>query len=160
MRVRAAFVERSTGEILLGPPKSKAGRRVVGIPSAIIPALREHLAVFVKPEPGALVFPGVQGGPLRRSNFNKMSAWPYAVRSVGAEGLHVHDLRHTGTRSPRRAGIKDLMARMGHDSERAAMIYQHEARGADQTITSAIDRHVQAEQRATMTTARRAHWSR
>ena len=56
-------------EILLGPPKSKAGRRVVGIPSAIIPALREHLAVFVKPEPGALVFPGVQGGPLRRSNF-------------------------------------------------------------------------------------------
>ena len=26
-------------------------------------------------------------------------------------------------------------------------IYQHEARGADQTITSAIDRHVQAEQR-------------
>jgi hypothetical protein len=39
------------------------------------------------------------------------------------------------------------MARMGHDSERAAMIYQHEARGADQTIASAIDRHVQAEQR-------------
>jgi hypothetical protein len=24
-----------------------------------------------------------------------------------------------------------LMARMGHDSERAALIYQHEARGAD-----------------------------
>jgi hypothetical protein len=38
------------------------------------------------------------------------------------------------------------MARMGHDSERAAMIYQHEARGADQAITSAIDSHVQAEQ--------------
>jgi hypothetical protein len=39
------------------------------------------------------------------------------------------------------------MARMGHDSERAAMIYQHEARGADQLITSAIDAHVQDEQR-------------
>ncbi len=37
------------------------------------------------------------------------------------------------------------MARMGHDSERAAMIYQHEARGADQTITSAIDAHIAAE---------------
>ena len=37
------------------------------------------------------------------------------------------------------------MARMGHDSERAAMIYQHEARGADQRITDAIDSHVQAE---------------
>jgi cation transport regulator ChaB len=39
------------------------------------------------------------------------------------------------------------MARMGHDRERATVIYQHQARGADQTITSAIDRYVQAEQR-------------
>jgi hypothetical protein len=44
-----------------------------------------------------------------------------------------------------RAGIKDLMARMGHDrrmghdSERAAMIYQHQARGADEAITNGID---------------------
>jgi hypothetical protein len=37
------------------------------------------------------------------------------------------------------------MARMGHDSERAAMIYQHEARGADRAITDVIDSHVQAE---------------
>jgi hypothetical protein len=28
----------------------------------------------------------------------------------------------------------------------AAMIYQHEARGADQLITNAIDAHVQGEQ--------------
>ena len=135
------------GEILLGPPKSRAGRRIVGIPDAIIPALRGHLAVFVQDEPGALVFPGAKGGPLRRSNFNKMAAWPYAVRSIGAEGLHVHDLRHTGNTfaASSNAGLKDLMARMGHDSERAALIYQHEARGADQRITGAIDARVQAE---------------
>jgi len=35
------------------------------------------------------------------------------------------------------------MARMGHDSERAAIIYQHEARGADLVITSAIDAHIE-----------------
>jgi hypothetical protein len=35
------------------------------------------------------------------------------------------------------------MARMGHDSERAAIIYQHEARGADSAITSAIDAHIE-----------------
>jgi hypothetical protein len=39
------------------------------------------------------------------------------------------------------------MARMGHDSERAAMIYQHQARGADKTITDAIDAHVDDEKR-------------
>jgi hypothetical protein len=37
------------------------------------------------------------------------------------------------------------MARMGHDSERAAMIYQHEARGAGKTITGAIDVHIVTE---------------
>jgi integrase len=148
VRVRVAFVERSTGEILLGPPKSRAGRRVVGIPQAILPVLREHLATYVRDEPGALAFPGAHGGPLRRGNFNKMSAWPYAVRSIGADGLHFHDLRHTGNTfaAASGAGLRDLMARMGHDSERAAMIYQHEARGADRAITSAIDQHVQAEQ--------------
>src|SRR5580658_4592477 len=85
----------------------------------------------------------------RRGNFNKMSAWPHAVESIGMTGLHFHDLRHTGNQFAAHsgAGLRDLMARMGHDSERAAMIYQHEARGADQLITSAIDAHVQDEQR-------------
>jgi integrase len=134
--------------MLLGPPKSKAGRRVVGVPDAIVPALRDHLAMFVKDEPGALIFPGAKGGPLRRGNFNKMSAWPRAVASIGMTGLHFHDLRHTGNQFAAQSGaaLRDLMARMGHDSERAAMIYQHEARGADQLITNAIDAHLQGEQ--------------
>jgi integrase len=146
--VRAAFVERSTGELVLSAPKSRAGRRVVGIPAAIIPLLQEHLAIFVAPAPGALLFTGVKGGPLRRSNFNKMSGWPHAVRAIGAEGLHFHDLRHTGNHlaAVSGAGLRDLMARMGHDSERAAIIYQHRARGADELITTAIDAHIQAEQ--------------
>ncbi|MGC1289114.1 MAG: tyrosine-type recombinase/integrase, partial [Streptosporangiaceae bacterium] len=146
----AALIERSTGEMLLGPPKSKAGRRVVGVPQAIIPILRAHMSIFVKDEPGAPVFPGAKGGPLRRGNFNRMSAWPYSVRSIGTEGLHSHDLRHNGNHfaAARGAGLRDLMARMGHDSERAALIYQHEARGADEATTSAIDSHVQAEQRS------------
>jgi integrase len=147
VRVRAAYVERSTGEMLIGPPKSHAGRRVVGIPEAIVPALQEHLAVFVQDDPGALVFPGQKGGPLRRGNFNKLSGWPDVVRVLGVPGLHFHDLRHTGNQFAANSGaaLKDLMARMGHDSERAALIYQHEARGADKRITGAIDAHVQAE---------------
>ena len=45
------------------------------------------------------------------------------------------------------AGLRDLMARMGHDSERAAIICQHRARGADALITQAIDAHADAELR-------------
>jgi len=78
-----------------------------------------------------------------------MSGWPQVVASVGMPGLHFHDLRHTGNQFAANSGaaLKDLMARMGHDSERAAMIYQHEARGADKRITDAIDTHVRDEQR-------------
>jgi integrase len=83
VQVRSVFIERSTGEMLLGPPKSRAGRRVVGIPEAIIPILREHLAAFAGTEPGSLLFPGVKGGQLRRGNFNKMSGWPQAVALIG-----------------------------------------------------------------------------
>jgi hypothetical protein len=43
------------------------------------------------------------------------------------------------------AGIKDLMARMGHDSERAALIYQHQARGADKIVADNLDVHVETE---------------
>jgi integrase len=149
VRVRAAYVERSTGPLVLGPPKSQAGRRIVGIPAAIVPDLEQHLAVYVKPGSGALVFPGIMGGPVRRGNFNKLSGWPHVVEALGMPGLHVHDLRHTGNQFAANsgAGLRDLMARMGHDSERAAMIYQHEARGADKAITDAIDKHVDDEQR-------------
>ena len=152
VRIRAAFTQRRSysSAIILGPPKSRAGRRVVGIPKAIIPVLEQHMSQFVGAEPSALLFCGIQGGPWSRSNFNKMSGWPSAVRSIGTEGLHFHDLRHTGNTfaSSGGAGIKDLMARMGHDSERAALIYQHEARGADKMITDTIDAHVEAEQGA------------
>jgi integrase len=146
VRVHSAYAERSTGELVLGPPKSKAARRIVGVPSAILPALREHLSLFTGLGPDGLLFPGAKGGPLRRSNFNKMSAWPHAVRAIGAKGLHFHDLRHTGNHFAAASGasLRDLMARMGHDSERAAIIYQHEARGADLVITSAIDAHIEA----------------
>ena len=69
-------------------------------------------------------------------------------------GLHFHDLRHTGNQFAAQSGawLRDLMARMGHDSERAAMIYQHEAQGADKAITNAIDTHVHG--------GRTAFWAR
>jgi integrase len=123
---------------------------VVGIPQAVIPALREHLQVYVKPAPDSLVFSGIKGGPMRRSGFNKVAGWSEAVRTIGRPGLHLHDLRHTGNMIAAGvgAGLKDLMARMGHDNVRAAMIYQHAVRGADKVITEAIDKHLIGHDRA------------
>ena len=104
VRVRATYVRRDSGSLLLGPPKSRAGRRIVGIPAAIVPDLEDHLAKYVKPEPGALVFTGIMGVPIRRQNFNKLTGRPHAVEAIGVPGLHFHDLRHTATSSPPTAG--------------------------------------------------------
>jgi hypothetical protein len=64
VRVRAAFSDsRSPGsKITLGPLKSRAARRTVGIPEVILPALREHVAIFVSPGADSLMFPGAKGG--------------------------------------------------------------------------------------------------
>jgi hypothetical protein len=47
--------------------------------------------------------------------------------AIGLPGLHFHDLRHTGNTLTAQDGVSlaDLKARLGHDSARAAMIYQH-----------------------------------
>jgi hypothetical protein len=45
------------------------------------------LAIFVDQNPDSLVFGGAKGSPLRRSNFNRMIGWAYAVEAIGSRGL-------------------------------------------------------------------------
>jgi integrase len=71
VRVRFAYTEQDNGKMLLGPPKSRAGRRTVGIPAGIIPDLAAHLAKYTKHDDNALVFTGIKGGPLRRSGLQQ-----------------------------------------------------------------------------------------
>ncbi len=141
VRVRAAFTERSNGQMILGPPKSRAGLRTVSVPAAILPDLGAHLAKHTQSGPDALVFTGIKGGPLRRSGFNKLSGWPHVVTGMGLLGLHFHDLRHTGNTLAADMGVslRNLMARMGHDNERAALIYQHKSSTADRQIADGLD---------------------
>ncbi|MFF4617877.1 tyrosine-type recombinase/integrase [Nonomuraea jabiensis] len=139
--VRQQHVELDTGELLVGPPKSRAGVRTVAIPEAIIPALRDHLDQFTAPEADALIFTGSRGGVLRRSNFRRAAKWDESTRKIGFPGLHFHDLRHTGNTIAASSGasLKDLMQRMGHDSVRAALIYQHSTAEADRRIADAMN---------------------
>ncbi len=143
--VRRQHVELDTGELLVGPPKSRAGVRTVAIPEAIIPVLRRHLDEFTAPEDDALIFTGAKGSILRRSNFRRAVKWSAITRKIGFPGLHFHDLRHTGNTIAAASGasLKDLMARMGHDSVRAALIYQHRTAEADQKIADAMNAKIQ-----------------
>ena len=52
-----------------------------------------------------------------------------ALRKTGFSGVHFHDLRHSGNLLAAAAGatLRELMARMGHSSTRAALIYLHDS---------------------------------
>lgn len=149
VHVRRSFTERSTGELIEGPPKSRAGVRVVALPRPVVAALADHLDAWAGDGPDALVFTGDKGGPLRRSNYNKQTRWTAAVAAVGVPGLHFHDLRHTGNHLAAQTGasLRDLMLRMGHDSMRAALIYQHASDTGDRRIADALDQVIEAADR-------------
>jgi integrase-like protein len=98
----------------------------------------------------AFVFTGEAGRTIWRGGFNKLVKWSEAVAAIGAAGLHFHDLRHTGNTLASRvpgASLRDVMARMGHDSPRAVLIYQHTNREADHGIADAMDAAVRAARR-------------
>jgi integrase len=147
LTVRATLIERQDGSLTFGPPKTDAGLRVVTIPTAIRRQVREHLRDFVADGPDALVFTGAKGAPLRRSNFQRSANWTASVAEVGLPGFHFHDLRHTGNTLAARTGasLVDLMARMGHSSTRAALIYQHTAKEQDRQIADALSDHITRE---------------
>ena len=81
---------------------------------------------------------------LGRGNFRRDSGWKAAASAIGVESLHVHDLRHTGNTLAAQGGtsLADLKVRMGHDSVRAALIYQHATAAADTKIAEALTRAI------------------
>jgi integrase len=126
------------------PPKSRAGVRDVAFPELIVPDIRKHLDWL--PASAVLVFASSTGSPLSHSNFRNR-VWLPALAAVGLLGIHLHDLRHTGNQLTANAGAnpKELMARMGHDSERAALIYLHSTTERQRALADAVGEAAQAE---------------
>jgi integrase len=147
VRVTVAHTEVAGRGIVVGPPKSRAGIRTIVVPEAIRADLVEHLRERVGREPSALVFTGDQGRAIRRTNFSQRVKWTAVVRKIGVPGLHFHDLRHAGNvwAAQTKVSTRDLMARMGHDDMRAALIYQRATQEAAERIARGLselaDRH-------------------
>jgi integrase len=131
-------VSRANGEVFIGDPKSDAGRRDVSIPPHLMTALTAHLDKQVGAEPGALLFPARHGGSMAPSSLYKV--WYPARAAAGRPDLRFHDLRHTGGTLAAATGatLADLMARLGHSTPAAAMVYQHAAAGRDRDIADAL----------------------
>ncbi|GAC1330985.1 MAG: site-specific integrase [Mycobacteriales bacterium] len=128
---------RGHGVLVPESPKTAAGRRRVHIPPHLLPELAEHLDTYV-PAGCRWVLPNAKGEPIRRSSFQ--STWLKAREQAGVPQLRFHDLRHTGNTLAAATGAstRELMARMGHSSMGAALIYQHATTERDAAIAQAL----------------------
>ena len=138
VRVRRGVVW-APGEALVGSPKTESGVRAVTIPPHIVPAVQHHLDTHVGPERTALAFPGPKTGePLRASVVYR---WFYRARLIaGREDLRLHDLRHFAATMAAQAGatVPELMARLGHATPDASMIYLHKTQLRDAEIAKRL----------------------
>ena len=126
------------GSVVVGPPKTAAGRRTISVPPHIVHEVALHLEECVDDHPEALLFTGVKGGALRVHVLQDL--WNRARAQVGLEHLHLHDLRHSGNTWAAATGAStaELMSRMGHSSMQAAIRYQHATRQRDAALAEAL----------------------
>jgi integrase len=139
------------GKIIVGPPKTEAGRRVVTLPAVALEALAEHLGRYAMPGPDGLVFTSTAETYILRSNFSRW-VWRPAVQRLGLDGLRFHDMRHTAATLAAAAGAttKELMERIGHTSPGVALRYQHIMADRQAALAAALDglaRSIQDERR-------------
>lgn len=139
VRIEQSRTFTRNGSSLTKSPKTKAGRRILSVPSSVTREIAEHLERFTSADPEALVFTGMGGEPLAVGVLQKV--WSNARQAIGRPDLHLHDLRHTGLTLAAATGATtaELMHRAGHSSAEAALRYQHATRSRDEVLANALE---------------------
>jgi integrase len=136
--VRKAVRRTDSGEVRVDVPKTASSVRAVSLPHPLTQALRDHLEEFAAVERGALVFATRTGTTPARSNLG--ATWRRACTTAGVPHVRLHDLRHVAQVYAAEAGatLSELMARLGHSTPAAAMIYLHARSERDADLAAAL----------------------
>jgi integrase len=94
VRVVEQYQELSSGELVLGPPKTTAGVRTVYFPDALRDELEGHLDRFSAQGEDGLVFCSTKQQPLHRKTLYRH--WNLAVEAAGLTGFRFHDYADVG----------------------------------------------------------------
>lgn len=133
----ARAVTHTKGQCHVATTKSDRVRTVI-VPPHIVPDLADHLAHHVDATSDALLFPPARGCHLRQQVFR--GYFNHALKSVGiTEIVRIHDLRHfAGSQAARVGNLTEVMARLGHSTVRASLIYQQQVKGRDAEVAAAL----------------------
>jgi integrase len=137
--VRRKRLRLASGQVIEDAPKTAAGHRRVALPAPLVTELDRHLAAFAGPGVDGYVFTSSGGLPIEASNF-RYRVWLPTTSAAGLTGFRFHDLRHTAGTLAAQTGAttKELMARLGHASPQAAMVYQHASQDRDRAIAEGL----------------------
>ena len=113
--------------------KSRAGRRVIGLPRPLVELLREHRAEQDRErdnagqlwQDGGWVFTTLLGKPIHYRTDGK--SWRDLLREAGVREVRLHDARHTAATVLLLLGVPEraAMSLMGWSHSAMASRYQH-----------------------------------
>jgi integrase len=122
---------------VVGPPKSRQGRRVVALPGFAVAALRREL----ERRPGVgPVLTGVRGGRLTGQRAG--DRWRDLRARLGFDDVRFHDLRGTAATLALSAGVPptEVARSLGHDPAVLMRLYAGAIPGGRNMVADAIDR--------------------
>lgn len=118
-------------------PKSGKGRVIV-VPPHIRAEVQRHLDVHVAEDAEALLFPPARGG-CHLSDKVFRDYFVAGLAAIGRQNVRIHDLRHfAGTQTARVGNLAENMARMGHSTVKASLMYQGIVSGRDREVAAAL----------------------
>jgi integrase len=122
-------------------PKSGVIRQVV-VPPHVREDIKAHLANHVATDGDALLFPAPRGGVCNHLTDKTFRVrFQAAVKSIGQKGITVHSLRHfCGSQTARVGNLVETMARLGHSTVGASLVYQQQVSGRDAAVAEALSK--------------------
>ena len=138
------IAQRADAWGVIGPPKSKAGRRSIPLPAEVVTELRSW-KLAAKPNKLGVVFPNSRGGTFRHNNLVSRRIHPLQTRA-GVETVGLHVYRHAAASRWIAAGVdlKRLQTWLGHASIQTTLdTYGHliadSARDAELAVRASRD---------------------
>lgn len=148
LRVERSLEETKSG-LRFKPPKSKAGRRTISLPSSTVVMLRDHrrrlletrlLLGLGKPNDETLLFGNLDGTPRRPSSLT--AAWRWACKSLDLPKVSFHALRHTHASAliAAKLDVVQISKRLGHANPTITLnVYSHLFAATDAAAAAAIE---------------------
>ena len=138
--VHDAVVE-APGGLVYGPPKSKAGTRVLHAPRSLLEPLANHMKErgLTSDDRNELLFVGPEGGAWRASNFRSRVFEPARIKAGIPVGITFHSLRKMQATGMVRSGvdIRTAATRLGHSDTR--LLLEVYAEGTTEAERNAAD---------------------